>query len=263
MEQVRVDIDNRVATVTFERPPVNALDARAFREIRDAFRGLSEATDAHVAIFTAPGTRIFCGGVDLQDSARRRSRHQGPGDTIMDSLDPGIVPRECFFAVSDCSLPVIGAINGAAVGAGLALVASCDIVIASENARFALPEIKAGVLGGGRHLQRMIGAYKTRKMFFTGEFVGADEFHRLGAVEAVVPAGELMPTARALAEEIASKSPIGLRLAKESLNRVEDLPLKEGYRLEQDYTLRVSGFNDSAEARQAFLEKRAPEWTWT
>jgi enoyl-CoA hydratase len=249
--------------VTFDRPPVNALDAQAFREIRDAFRGLSETTDAHVAIFTAPGTRVFCAGVDLQDSARRQSRQPGLGDTIVDVLDPGVVPRECFFAVGDCALPVIGAINGAAVGAGVALVASCDVIIASENARFALPEINAGVLGGGRHLQRMIGPYKTRKMFFTGGFVGAEEFQRLGAIEAVVAADDLMPTARALADEIAAKSPIGLRLAKESLNRVEDLPLQTAYRLEQDYTIRVTRFNDSAEARRAYLDKRDPKWTWT
>ena len=109
----------------------------------------------------------------------------------------------------------------------------------------------------------MIGAYKTRKMFFTGEFVHASEFYRLGAIEAVVPADELMPTARALADEIATKSPLGLRLAKESLNRVEDLPLKEGYRLEQDYTGRITRFNDSAEARLAYLEKREANWTWS
>jgi enoyl-CoA hydratase/carnithine racemase len=263
MDYVHIDIDDRVATVTFDRPPVNALDAQAFREIRDAFRALSESTDAHVAIFTAPGTRVFSAGVDLQDSARRHRRERVDDDTIVDVLDPGVVPRECFFAISDCALPVIGAINGAAVGAGLALVASCDIIIASERARFAVPEINVGVLGGGRHLQRMIGVYKTRKMFFTGEFLGPGEFHRLGAIEAVVPADELMPTARALAKEIATKSPIGLRLAKESLNRVEDLPLKEGYRLEQDYTNRVNTFNDSAEARNAYREKRPPEWTWT
>jgi enoyl-CoA hydratase len=263
MDYVRIEIEERVATVTFDRPPVNALDAQAFREIRDAFRSLGEGTEAHVAIFTAPGTRVFCAGVDLPDSARRQSRQLIAEDTIIDALDPGVVPRECFFAVADCAVPVIGAINGAAVGAGLALVASCDVIIASENARFALPEINAGVLGGGRHLQRMIGSYKTRKMFFTGEFVHASEFYRLGAVEAVVAPDELMPAARALADEIATKSPLGLRLAKESLNRVEDLPLKDGYRLEQDYTQRITRFNDSAEARQAYLDKRPAEWTWS
>ena len=137
MDYVRIEIEERVATVTFDRPPVNALDAKAFREIRDAFRSLGEGTEAHVAIFTAPGTRVFCAGVDLPDSARRQSGQLIPEDTIVDALDPGVVPRECFFAVADCAVPVIGAINGAAVGAGLALVASCDVIIASENARTA------------------------------------------------------------------------------------------------------------------------------
>jgi len=263
MEYITVDIDDRVATVTFDRPPVNALNAQAFREIERAFTELRQGTDAHVAIFTAPGERVFCGGVDLNDSARRHGREAGVGDSIVDLIDPGSIVRDCFWALSDCPLPVIGAINGAAVGAGLALVACCDVIIASENARFALPEINAGVLGGGRHLQRMVGPYKTRKMFYTGEFVSAEEFHRLGAIEKVVRAEALMTEARALADVIATKSPIGLRLAKESLNRVEDLGLKEGYRLEQDYTGRLTRYHDSAEARRAYLEKRDPEWTWT
>ena len=195
MEYINVEIEDRVATVTFDRPPVNALNAQAFREIEQAFTELRHGTDAHVAIFTAAGERVFCGGVDLNDSARRHGREKVADDSIVDLLDPGSIVRDCFWALSDCPLPVIGAINGAAVGAGLALVACCDVIIASEHARFALPEINAGVLGGGRHLQRMVGPYKTRKMFYTGEFVGAEEFHRLGAVEKVVPAGELMAEA--------------------------------------------------------------------
>src|SRR5690606_34635751 len=109
---------------------------------------------------------------------------------------------------------------------------------------------KAGVLGGARHLQRLVGPQKMRKMYFTGDPVPAEEFYRLGAVEEVVPAERLMDAARALAQNIARKSPIGLRLGKESLNRVEDLGLKEGYRIEQDYTGRVSRYQDSAEARE-------------
>jgi enoyl-CoA hydratase/carnithine racemase len=263
MDHVRIEIEDHVATVTFDRPPVNALNAQAFRELAEAFTTLGHGTDAHVAIFTAPGENIFCAGVDLHDSARRHSREDADGDSIVDRLDPGSIVRDCFWAISDCPLPVIGAINGAAVGAGLALVACCDVIIASEAARFALPEINAGVLGGGRHLQRMVGPYKARKMFFTGEFVDPHEFHRLGAVESVVAPAELLPAARELATEIAAKSPIGLRLAKESLNRVEDLGLKDGYRTEQDYTQRITKFSDSAEARRSFLEKRDPEWTWT
>ena len=263
MEYVRIEIEDHIATVTFDRPPVNALNAQAFRELEEAFTTLRHGTDAHVVIFTAQGERVFCAGVDLHDSARRHRREDADGDSIVDRLDPGSIVRDCFWAISDCPLPVIGAINGAAVGAGLALVACCDVIVASENARFALPEINAGVLGGGRHLQRMVGPYKTRKMFFTGEFVDAHEFHRLGAVETVVAPDELLPTARELATVMAGKSPIGLRLAKESLNRVEDLGLKDGYRTEQDYTQRITKFSDSAEARRSYLEKRDPEWTWT
>jgi enoyl-CoA hydratase len=263
MDFVNTEIAGGVATVTFDRPPVNALSAQAFREIAEAFRSLAEGTDAVAAIFTASGDRVFCGGVDLHDSARRQSRRLAEGDSAVDLVDAGRVVRECFWSVLDCPLPVIGAINGAAVGAGLALVGSCDIIIASERARFAVTEINAGVLGGARHLQRLIGTYKTRRMFFTGEFVSAAEFYRLGVVEAVVPPDQLLSESRALAGTIARKSPIGLRLAKESMNRVEDMGLKEGYRLEQDYTNRLTRYRDSAEARTAYLEKRDPVWTWS
>ncbi len=108
----------------------------------------------------------------------------------------------------------------------------------------------------------MVGRHKARELFFTGELIPAEELHRLGAVRAVVPQAELMDEARALAGVLARKSPIALRMAKESMNRVEFLPLKDAYRTEQDYTARLLGFEDSAEARQAFLEKRDPDWKW-
>jgi enoyl-CoA hydratase len=260
MDNVRTDTDGGIAVVTLDRPPVNALDSQTFREITETFDELSRSRAVQVAIFTATG-RTFCGGVDLHDSARRRGP-LGPDASVAAVVDQGQVARDCFWAVYDCRIPVIGAINGAAVGAGLCLVASCDMVVASERARFALTEINAGVLGGGRFLQRMVGPYKTRMLFFTGEFVGAEELYRLGAVESVVPHADLLAEARRLAERLVVKSPIGLRLAKESLNRVEHLSLKDGYRLEQEYTGRLTRFDDSAEARLAYLEKRAPDWRW-
>jgi enoyl-CoA hydratase len=264
LEFVSVEVADLVATVTLRRPPVNALSAPMMREIAQVFASLGRGTDAAVAILTADGEKIFCAGADIGESDRRYNRRELlPSESVADLVDPGDVVRDCFFSISSGGLPVIAAVNGLALGAGVALVASCDVVVASEKAAFGLPEIDVGVLGGGRHLQRMVGPYKTRKMFYTGEFVGAEEFQRLGAVEKVVPAGDLMAEARALADVIATKSPIGLRLAKESLNRVEDLGLKDGYRLEQDYTGRITRYQDSAEARRAYLEKRDPEWTWT
>jgi enoyl-CoA hydratase/carnithine racemase len=167
-----------------------------------------------------------------------------------------------MWAITDCAVPVIGAINGPALGAGLAFAACCDMLVASDNATFGTTEINVGLLGASAHLSLLVGRHKAREMFFTGEQVPAAELHRLGAVRAVVPRAELADTARALAATIAAKSPIALRLAKESMNRVEFLPLKEAYRTEQDYTGRLRGYEDAAEARAAFLEKRDPEWKW-
>jgi enoyl-CoA hydratase len=177
-------------------------------------------------------------------------------------LDPGRIVRECFNSIYDCSVPVIAAVDSKAIGAGLVLAACCDLVVASHQASFALTEINVGVLGGVRHTQRFVGPYLSRRLFYTGEYVSADELYRRGVIEAVVSSEELMPTAQALATTIASKSPIAIRLAKESANRVEFMTLKEGYRLEQDYTARVKRFADSAEAGLARTQKRDPEYRW-
>jgi enoyl-CoA hydratase len=177
-------------------------------------------------------------------------------------LDPARAARDAMWAITDCAVPVIGAINGPALGAGVAFAACCDILLASDNATFGTTEINVGLLGASSHLSLLVGRYKAREMFFTGEVVPAAELYRLGALRCVVPHDELMPTAVELARVLAAKSPIALRLAKDSMNRVEYLPLKEAYRTEQDYTARLRGFEDAREAQHAFLEKRDPDWKW-
>lgn len=259
MSDIRTSLMDHVLTVTLDRAPVNALTGDMMRELTEVFRAVEKSWDTRVVLLDAVPGRAFCGGVDLGDSARRHSGN-AEGVAPVDVLDSGRVVRDLFEAVLDCPVPVLAAVGGAAVGAGLALLACVDIIIASDQARFALTEINAGVLGGARPLQRLVGTSKVRSMFFTGDFVSAADFHRLGAVEEVVPPDELAARASAWASKLAGKSPIGLRLAKESLSRVEHLPLLEGYRLEQDYTARMTRFEDSSEARNAFLEKRSPEW---
>jgi enoyl-CoA hydratase len=263
MADVHVEISELVATVTLRRPPRNALSADMMREITGVFGELGRGTDAAVAILTADGDRLFCAGADIQESQRRyETRQLLPTESVADLIDPGSVVRDCFFAISGGALPVIAAVNGAAVGSGAALVASCDLVVAAEHSYISLPEINVGVLGGGRHVQRLVGVQKAREMMFTGRKVPAAELYRLGSVSEVVPFDKLAETARALALDVAAKSPVALRLAKQALNRVEHLPLEEGYRLEQDYTARISRFDDSREAREAYLNKRTPNWTW-
>ncbi|MEB3070645.1 enoyl-CoA hydratase-related protein [[Mycobacterium] vasticus] len=256
---VRVDVVDHVATVTFDRPPVNAVNVMALLAIRDAFRSLNDNRDVRVAIFTAAGDRAFMGGADLGSVGERPDPAV---DTPVFQLDSGRVAREAMWAVTDCAVPVIGAINGPAIGAGVAFAACCDILVAAESASFGTLEINVGLLGASSQLSLLVGRHKAREMFFLGEKVPAAEMYRLGAVREVVPRDKLMSVAGEIAATLASKSPIALRLAKESMNRVEHMPLKEAYRTEQDYTARLLTYEDSAEARQAYLEKRPPEWKW-
>jgi enoyl-CoA hydratase len=256
VSDLEVGVSDNIATVTVDRPPVNAVTRDTMAEIRDAFRSLSGRQDVRVAILTATGDRAFIAGVDL------KSVDAPPPEGATAALDPGRVARDAMWAITDCAVPVIGAINGPALGAGLALAACCDILVASDKATFGTTEINVGLLGASSHLSMLVGRYKAREMFFTGEVVDASELYRLGAVRAVVSRKQLMATATDLATTLAQKSPIALRLAKESMNRVEGLPLKDAYRTEQDYTARLSRFEDAAEARRAYLEKRDPDWKW-
>lgn len=265
---VRVAIADRIAVVTLDRPPVNALAYRTFEELATTMEALSSGREASAIVLTAADdARLFCGGVDLQDSPRRfrpdgRPEDGAPQGDARDQVDPGRIARRCFSAIYECGLPVIAAVRGKVIGAGVAIVASCDLVVASSDTTFALTEINVGVLGGVRHAQRLCGPFLAKRMFLTGEPVSADEVYRRGGIEAVVEPDEVTGAAMALAATIAAKSPIAVRLAKESANRVEALPLLDGYRTEQDYTQRVKRHADSDEARLAFLEKRPAEFRW-
>jgi enoyl-CoA hydratase len=257
---ISVAVVDHVATVTIDRPPVNAIDLVGFGELHDAFRGFGEDRDIRVVILTAAGERAFMAGVDLHD-AGRLDEHDGDTPPVL-VIDPGRRVRDTLDAVRFCAVPVIGAINGPALGAGLGFAACCDVLVAAEGATFGMPEINVGLLGGSAYLSTLVGRHKARELFFTGELISAEELLALGAVRAVVPRAALPDEARALATSLAAKSPIALRLAKEAMDRVEGLSVGDAYRIEQEYTRRLQRFDDAAEARNAYLEKRPPEWRW-
>lgn len=259
MPDITVQLEEHVATVTLDRPPVNAITRATMAEIRDAFVALGTDREVRVAIFTATGTKAFMAGVDLKSVDEEASPDAQSARAV---TDPGSTARDAMWSMIDCAVPVIGAINGPALGAGLAFAACCDILIAAEGARFGTTEINVGLLGASSHLRLLVGRHKARELFFTGEQISAQELYRLGALRAVVPAEELADTARTLATQLAAKSPIALRLAKESMNRVEDLSFRDAYRTEQEYTARLQGFEDAREARNAFMEKRDPDFKW-
>lgn len=253
MEHLEVEVVDKVATVTFCRPPVNALTRQVLADLATVFDGFADDPSVAVAVFRALGEKAFIAGVDLKDVAQPPP----PGD-VRGQLDPGRVAREAFRALHECAVPVVAAVDGPCIGGGVALVACCDILLASDRATFGLKEIDVGLLGASSHLVRMVGPYRAREMFLTGRMAPAAELAALGAVSQVVPSARLHAAADELARQLAQKSPVALRLAKESMNRAEGLPFLEGYRLEQDYTARLMQLAGSAEARDAFLQKREP-----
>lgn len=258
MGDLSVEVHDYVAVVTLDRPPVNAVTPQTYLEIIEVFESFAQRRDVRAVIFTASGTRAFVGGADLA-SIDDPDPANWPARRV---VDRGVLARDAMWAIGDCAVPVIGAINGPAIGAGVALAAMCDVLVVADHATFGLTEINVGLLGASSHLSLMVSRHIARELFFTGELISAAELQALGAIRHVVPTGELVATARRIAETLAAKSPIALRLAKESMNRAEFLALKDAYRTEQDYTARLLSFEDSAEARAAYLEKRSPEWKW-
>lgn len=251
--QLKVVLADHVATVTLANPPVNALTRVLNDELIAALDRLSETDEVRVVVLTGEG-RVFCAGADLKG---RSEVIKGPGDLLAHSRRT----RECFHAVRECAKPVIAAINGPALGAGLALVASADVLLASEKASLGLPEVDVGLLGGCRHAMRLFGHSRLRRMALTGDRMDGAELYRLGIVEACVAPEELMPQALALAARIAAKSPVSTRMGKHTMNVIEDMSLRDGYRYEQDMTAIIAKTDDAREAQAAFREKRSPVFT--
>jgi enoyl-CoA hydratase len=244
---VEVTCNGGIAEVVIDRPPVNALARDTYSRISEVFDSFADAYDVRVVILTGAGTRAFCAGRDIKDLQVERSDEQ-----LARVADPYHATREAFWSVRHCAVPVICAVNGPAVGAGVALVAVSDVAIAAESATFALTEIDVGVLGAASFAQWLVGPGKARRMFFTGERVPAEEIYRLGGLDKVVPLGELMTEARALASVIAGKSPVAIRIAKASVVRADSLPLEAAYQTEQDYTRHLSAYEASSEAIRGF-----------
>ncbi|MHA6645420.1 enoyl-CoA hydratase-related protein [Mesorhizobium sp. A623] len=249
MAAIKIEKSNGVARIWLDRPPVNALTIAIYDEIGDLFEQASEWDEINCIILTARGERAFCAGLDL---------HEFLAATPKEDPARAKIVRRMFSAVRNAAVPVIAAVNGPALGAGCVLASVCDIRIASETAKFGLPEINVGRCGGAAHLGRLIPQSTLRRMIFTGQPIDAHEAWRVGLVSDVVSGDRLQATADELAAVVAAKAPLGLRLGKESLNRVEFMSVDEGYALEQTYSTRLMMSEDAREATRAVIEKRAP-----
>lgn len=238
-------ISDGIAEMVLDHPPVNAFDSAGWFAIAREIDALGENDAVRVILIAAEG-KGFCAGVDIKELAAEPNR----------IVDVNRGNYETFRAIHRNPRPVIIALHGFVLGGGIGMAGAADILVASECARFGVPEIDRGAMGGGAHLQRMFPVQKVRHMYFTGDFIDAAEAYRLGAVEQVVPREQLRDAARAIALRIAEKSPAMVRLAKEALNGIEDGNLEDKYRWEQGFTLEAYTMDDSQESRDAFVQKR-------
>ena len=241
-----------IAEVVMDNPPVNALTVAGWFELARVLRDLGADPAVRVVVLAAEG-RGFNAGVDIKEMQRTQ------GFDALIGANRGCYAA--FAAVYECEVPVIAAVHGYCLGGGIGLVGNADIVIASSDATFGLPEVDRGALGAATHLARLVPQHKMRAMVYTSERATADELFRFGSVYRVVPPAELRGAAREVAGAIAAKSPRVIRAAKESLNGIDPVDVRRSYRFEQGFTfeLNLSGVAD--EARQAFVDKRDAKFT--
>ena len=240
-----------IQIIRIDRPPRNVMTLETYRQLLAALRESSLDTSVLCVILTGAGEKSFVAGGDLNEHAQLDPQSAQTRTTLI---------RDVFAAVRTHRVPVIAAVNGFALGGGLALMASCDIVVAADNAKFGLPEVKVGVMGGTRHLRRLVPDKVVRMMAFTGNMVDASYFHQLGAIQEVVPLGELMDAATKIAEEICQYSPACIKLMKETINLTEHMDLDEGYHVECFATSIIKSNPEAKEALAAVLEKRKPNF---
>ena len=241
--------NNGVAEVVMDNPPVNALTVAGWFELADAITTAGRDPSVRVVVLRAEG-RGFNAGVDIKEM-------QGTeGFTALLGANRGCFAA--FAAVYECEVPVIAAVHGYCLGGGIGLVGNADIIIASDDATFGLPEVDRGALGAATHLSRLVPQHKMRAMVYTAATATAAELFHFGSVLRVVPRDELRRAAFEVAEAIATKSPVVIRAAKASLNGIDPVDVKRSYRYEQGFTFELNLAGVADEARDAFVETGKP-----
>ncbi len=251
-----VEVRNSTLLITINRErSLNSLSIETTNELQDVFDSYQNNDQIRCVIITGAGGKAFVAGADiaelLQLNAKSGNLFSANGMKLMKSIQ-------------DFKWPVIAAINGFALGGGSELALACDIRLASTNAKLGQPEVNLGVIpgfGGTQRLPRIVGRGKATQLILTGEIISAQEAHRIGLVDEVYSPEELMPKALAMAEMIASKGPVAIKLSKECINKGLEKSLEGGCELEEEKFGEVCGSKDKNEGTKAFLEKRKPNFS--
>ncbi|MBI4115197.1 MAG: enoyl-CoA hydratase/isomerase family protein [Candidatus Omnitrophica bacterium] len=255
-EFIKTKIEEKVALVTIDRPPVNALNGKAMQELADTFRELAENAGVKVIIITGEGkNHTFVAGADIKEMVALKTAKEGE--------EVAKKGQSVITQIEKMKKPVIAAINSVCVGGGNELILACHMRIASDRARFGQPEISLGIIpgfGGTQRLARLVGPSKARELILTGDMITAQEAFRIGLVDRVVPDGELLRQAMGFAKKIASKSAVALGYAEEAIAEGLKKSLEEGLDYEAKLFGKIVETADMREGVSAFIEKRQPKF---
>jgi enoyl-CoA hydratase len=244
-----------IAYVTVNRPKVlNALNARTWQDLRTAFEAAQKDPAVRGVILTGAGDKAFIAGADISGLAQA---------TAVDAERSSRFGQQVLDLIENLGKPVVAAINGFALGGGCETAMACTIRIAAEHSRFGQPEVKLGLLPGGggtQRLPRLIGKGRALLLILSGGMIGAQEAYRIGLVNEVVPASDLISRAEAILNEIAANAPIAVKYALDAVNNGMETSQNEGLALEASYFGLCAGTEDKKEGTSAFLEKRAPHF---
>jgi enoyl-CoA hydratase len=240
-------VSEHVAEIVVDVPPVNALTVAGWFELADVVRAAGADPDVRAVVLAAEG-KGFNAGVDIKEMQSTE------GFTALVGANRGCFAA--FAAVYECAVPVIAAVHGFCLGGGVGLAGNADIVIASDDATFGLPEVKQGALGAATHLARLVPQHRMRHMVYTAERATAQELAAYGSVLKVVPREQLRAAAREVALQIAAIDPVVMRAAKESLNGIDPVDVRRSYRYEQGFTFELNLTGASDKARDAFVDRK-------
>lgn len=242
---------DNIGVLTVNRPDkLNALSNELTEELQHLLDEIEKDVDLRVVVITGAGDKAFVAGADINELVERDA---------LKGRDVSRFRQALFARIENLPVPVIAAVNGYALGGGLELALACNIRIASEKAQFGAPEVKLGIIpgdGGTQRLPRLVGLGRAMELILTGEFIDAQEAHRIGLVNRVVSPDELMESVMTLAKKIASRPPLAVKYAKEAVNRSQEGDTASGYALESYLHALACTTEDKKEGVTAFLEKR-------
>jgi enoyl-CoA hydratase len=255
LENVLYEKKGPIAYVTVNRPKaLNSLNQQTWMDLRTAFEEARDDAAARGVILTGSGDKSFIAGADIGELAHV---------TAVEAEGSSGFGQEVLSLIENLGKPVVAAVNGFALGGGCETAMACTIRVAAENAKFGQPEVKLGLIPGGggtQRLPRLVGKGRALQIILTGEFITAQEAYRIGLVNEVVPAAELITRAEGILKQIFSNAPIAVKYSLEAVNKGLETSMAEGLSLEASYFGLCAGTEDKKEGTQAFLQKRAPQF---